>query len=280
MPQAGSPRTSPFAVSPALAADVSAFHPARRSVHPAILPCFTPTATFHPQPQHPQHCAHPHRYDIASSHPPSDYHPQHRFADGRLSAPQQQLPFPACSPPSSSQPAPPTSSRQSPAFSTSSSIDSRTAVGSPRISTSAERNTGSGNRSVGRPGSASSSSRRCSRFQEGITVGYTYDAFFVSDGRSRRRGIHGQATGVGYVSQTTSAAPPAAPSAHHVTTTTGSSTVMPTVVGSSRQRYRCAECGKHYATSSNLSRHKQTHRSLNSQQARHCPHCGKVRLHW
>ncbi|XP_016056036.1 PREDICTED: transcriptional repressor scratch 2-like [Miniopterus natalensis] len=37
-----------------------------------------------------------------------------------------------------------------------------------------------------------------------------------------------------------------------------------------------AECGKTYATSSNLSRHKQTHRSLDSQQARKCPTCGKA----
>ncbi|KAI3370496.1 hypothetical protein L3Q82_025257, partial [Scortum barcoo] len=37
-----------------------------------------------------------------------------------------------------------------------------------------------------------------------------------------------------------------------------------------------AECGKSYATSSNLSRHKQTHRSLDSQQARKCPTCHKV----
>uniref|UniRef100_A0A2R8ZS87 Transcriptional repressor scratch 1 n=1 Tax=Pan paniscus TaxID=9597 RepID=A0A2R8ZS87_PANPA len=33
---------------------------------------------------------------------------------------------------------------------------------------------------------------------------------------------------------------------------------------------------KTYATSSNLSRHKQTHRSLDSQLARRCPTCGKV----
>lgn len=73
---------------------------------------------------------------------------------------------------------------------------------------------------------------------ESVTVGYTYDAFLISDGRSKRRKFG--------------------------------------IAGKERQRYTCTECGKHYATSSNLSRHKQTHRSLDSNNAKKCPHCDKM----
>ncbi|KAK3853412.1 hypothetical protein Pcinc_040047, partial [Petrolisthes cinctipes] len=70
--------------------------------------------------------------------------------------------------------------------------------------------------------------------QKACTVAYTYEAFFVSDGRSKRR------------------------------------------TETEKPRYTCSECGKHYATSSNLSRHKQTHRDLDSGNARRCHVCGKA----
>ncbi|GAB6026235.1 hypothetical protein CHUAL_012444 [Chamberlinius hualienensis] len=38
----------------------------------------------------------------------------------------------------------------------------------------------------------------------------------------------------------------------------------------------CPECGKRYSTSSNLARHRQTHRSMEDKKARKCPHCDKV----
>ena len=45
---------------------------------------------------------------------------------------------------------------------------------------------------------------------------------------------------------------------------------------SEKPKYTCADCGKHYATSSNLSRHRQTHRSLDSNNAKKCHICHKM----
>ncbi|XP_051175488.1 transcriptional repressor scratch 2-like [Leptopilina boulardi] len=77
------------------------------------------------------------------------------------------------------------------------------------------------------------------------TVAYTYEAFFVSDGRSKRR-------------SSSAAVPEKEPEQPE------------------KPKFTCTECGKQYATSSNLSRHKQTHRSLDSQSAKKCIHCGKA----
>jgi DNA-directed RNA polymerase subunit RPC12/RpoP len=75
------------------------------------------------------------------------------------------------------------------------------------------------------------------RLNGGKTTAYTYEAFFASDGRSKN---------------------------------------IPISPETSKPKYTCTECGKNYATSSNLSRHKQTHRTLDSNTAKKCHICHKL----
>ncbi|XP_056131041.1 transcriptional repressor scratch 2-like [Lampris incognitus] len=93
---------------------------------------------------------------------------------------------------------------------------------------------------------------------EGCT---TVNAFLISDGRSHRR---------------TNQRCPRKGGSQSDRTDRVSLPDRTSTKGKSKGRHICGECGKSYATSSNLSRHKQTHRSLDSTQARKCPNCHKV----
>ncbi|KAL7307329.1 hypothetical protein TKK_0000519 [Trichogramma kaykai] len=42
------------------------------------------------------------------------------------------------------------------------------------------------------------------------------------------------------------------------------------------EEHECPDCSKKYSTSSNLARHRQTHRSPGDKKAKRCPHCDKI----
>ncbi|KAL1517008.1 hypothetical protein ABEB36_000828 [Hypothenemus hampei] len=63
---------------------------------------------------------------------------------------------------------------------------------------------------------------------------------------------------------------------HSSTSEISSSSSTSTTSSSDSNDHECQECGKRYSTSSNLARHRQTHRSPGDKKARRCPHCDKL----
>lgn len=50
----------------------------------------------------------------------------------------------------------------------------------------------------------------------------------------------------------------------------------PPAEGKPDEEHVCEDCGKSYTTASNLTRHRQTHRSILDKKARKCPHCDRI----
>lgn len=90
--------------------------------------------------------------------------------------------------------------------------------------------------------------------------------------QEEHRGLEADENSYDKVDPESTAPIPSAISQNRRTTSTSTETSK----SEDNEDHECPDCGKKYSTSSNLARHRQTHRSLGDKKARRCPHCDKV----
>ena len=77
-------------------------------------------------------------------------------------------------------------------------------------------------------------------------------------------------------SRLSSSSPPVSPASSHCSDISIPEVDIKIFQQERRREYQCDKCGKHFASSSNLSRHRQTHKELSPETAKSCPVCHKM----
>ncbi len=79
-----------------------------------------------------------------------------------------------------------------------------------------------------------------------------------------------------YCSRLSTSSPPVSPASSHCSDISIPDVDIKIFCQERKRDYHCDKCGKNFASSSNLSRHRQTHKELSPETAKSCPVCKKM----